>query len=387
MQIAIDKTKQVDMLTGLKGIACFVVMLNHFAGVFYETEFRPWERYPLVTLFFNGTFMLYVFYILSGFFTAYSLFTKHDNPGQLGKRIFGRYFRLVIPVMAVCLTILIVQHLGFYESYDQVKNITRSVRNDQDAKNYYCTGTLAGVLNTALMCPLKSTTDFSFVFWMLPIIYRGFFVSLIAALLIRPVKQIPATALIVLGCCYYWKFGELSNVAFLAGVLFAYIHVYLSQVPNSKKAKIVGILCVFPALLFGSHWPNSAANNLLMERILNYIPDYVPLHIIGAASLFVCVVTLPAVKKILSTKLFLFLGKISFGVYLLHDLMQIAVGTNIFMLCYRLSGGISVARIAAFLSSTGCTLFCAFIFWKYIDSCVGKTISKLWSAIYRSHSE
>lgn len=371
--------RRILSLTGLKGIACLIVMLNHFAGVFFTQGQRPWEQYPLITLLFNGTFMLYVFYAVSGFFVAYSIYHANRQKDNLAEKLFYRYFRLAIPVLVICAAIFVLQRLNLFAAYDQVKYITDSVRSENDAMNYYCKWGVGAVIKTALIAPIKTTTQFTFVLWMLHYIYKGFFVAVILSLITKPMKPLPAACTLLAGCFVLYVLGEYPLMTFAAGVLLANLYMQLDIWEPLRT--LLGIVCITGALVAGTHWPNTDANNIFTKAIMHYLPNYVPMFVAGGIALVAGVLLLDILDKLLSRKPFVFLGNISLGVYLIHDMLQIAIGTNVFMLFYHLSGNIVLSRFAAFVSSTAAVIVGAYLIWKYLDPMISRILSKVWDAI------
>lgn len=373
---------RVMSLTGLKGIACIVVMANHFSGVFFSLGQRPWEQFPYVTFLFNGTFMVYVFYTISGFFTAYSIYSFSQHEKSIAKKLFFRYFRLAFPVLVICVAVYILQHLNLYAAYDQVKAITGSARSETTALNYYNKWGISAVIKTALIAPLKSTTQFTFVFWMLHYIYKGFFIAVILSIITKHLKSLPAICTLFTSCIALYSLNKFEFMSFAAGVLLAYIYIYIQIYIRESLRILFGALCIAGALILGSHWPNSEANNIVICTFLQHLPNYVPMFVAGSAALVAGVLLFEPLRKILSSKLFVFLGNISLGIYLVHDILQISTGANIFLMIYRLSENIALSRLAAFTSSTVEVIAGAYLIWKYLDPMISRILSRFWNAIH-----
>ena len=82
------KSTKIDYLNGLKGIACLIVACNHSAGAFFNSSQSEWKSFPFA-IFFNGTFMVSLFFLLSSFFVAFS-FLKKGSSEKLGQSVFLR---------------------------------------------------------------------------------------------------------------------------------------------------------------------------------------------------------------------------------------------------------------------------------------------------------
>jgi len=115
---------------GLRGIAALNVVVSHFFCAFapgllhnfYPELFREnsspevWQRilqWPVFSVFYNGLFAVFVFFVLSGYVLALPYF--QNQPEKISRRFWARYLRLNIPVAAVVLLswLLFVLH-GYY---------------------------------------------------------------------------------------------------------------------------------------------------------------------------------------------------------------------------------------------------------------------------------
>ncbi|MBE6968563.1 MAG: acyltransferase [Ruminococcaceae bacterium] len=375
----ISPPPRIFSLAGLKGLAALIVFANHFGGAFFEAGLRPWEQFPWLTFFFNGTFMLHVFYTVSGLFTAYSLFRRAGQKHKFLVRLINRYIRLVIPVLLICLIICLMQRLGFYAAYEPMKSITLSTRAERDAVNYYSIYPLWEVFVTAFKAPLVSTTKFTFVIWMLPYIFQGFIVSLIFALLVRSRKPALAVCMLLAGCLFLCITGDFPLASFVIGVLIAYAYLHLDI--EKPLFRVLGVLGMAAAFLAGSHWPGDEGRNVITALLLRYLPHCTPLYVAGAAALVAGILILRPLEKLFSARPFVWLGNTSLGIFLTHDMFQIAVGANVFLLVYRLSGSMALSQLAAFLIAAAGTLCGGYVISKHLDPLVARMLSKAWRRI------
>ncbi len=105
-------SKRIHALDGLRGLAAFSVLVCHYIITFFPTlvfgakgiEKFEWQdvfsRSPLIALY-NGSFAVFIFFVLSGFVIARS---AAANRAPLLILIGRRYLRLTIPML--CSTVL-----------------------------------------------------------------------------------------------------------------------------------------------------------------------------------------------------------------------------------------------------------------------------------------
>lgn len=98
-------------LDGIRGWGAVFVLLYHvFCDGLPITPESARILTPLLP--FNGTFAVYVFFLISGFSLSVAFFFK-KNYMSLSKIALGRYFRLMIPIFVVCLIVQVVYSAGW----------------------------------------------------------------------------------------------------------------------------------------------------------------------------------------------------------------------------------------------------------------------------------
>lgn len=117
---------------GLRGIAAFGVAVGHFLTAFLPTMLH--KNYPmifpentnpsvlfevltspLVSIFYNGHFAVILFFVLSGYVLSLPYFSNESNFIEvLSKRLWGRYFRLNIPIAVAIFLSYVVYKSDFY---------------------------------------------------------------------------------------------------------------------------------------------------------------------------------------------------------------------------------------------------------------------------------
>jgi len=117
---------------GLRGIAAFNVMLCHFVAAFlpmmlhgsYPGNFPENKApalifeiltWPLLAIFYNGQLAVILFFVLSGYVLSMPYFDASANWERiLKRRIWGRYLRLNIPIIAAIFISYLFYRCGLY---------------------------------------------------------------------------------------------------------------------------------------------------------------------------------------------------------------------------------------------------------------------------------
>lgn len=364
------KSTKIDYLNGLKGIACLIVACNHSAGAFFNSSQSEWKSFPFA-IFFNGTFMVSLFFLLSSFFVAFS-FLKKGSSEKLGQSLFLRSMRLVFPIFFVSLFIWIFMNLGLYSVWQPMKEIIGSIRKDADAMNYHTVYPIWDVLINSIKVIWVSSTKFTFVLWMIEWLYKGCFVAAIMALIFNRLKTLPAFITIFAADLVLKYYVGSRYRVFAWGVFLAYLFLRKQEWFHSRVAKVFSIPALVVVFWFGNYWPNTEMNGI-------YVPlrlfTYEDLFLYASVLLVLSIFSLQSLQILLSTRTMCFLGNISFAVYLVHEPLQIIVGGRVFLLLYGILGNVQLSVFAAFLISLIFILGAAYLFHRYIEPLCQKASS------------
>ena len=296
-------------------------------------------------------------------------FFERTSMARLEKAALMRAFRLILPVFFACLFVWLLMKLHAYDGYDQMMAVTLSSRKESDTLNYYTQYSLWQVLKTSVSSVLGSgTTRFMFPLWMLPIMTYGYVISVFVSLCIDKLKPLFAMIAIAVGV-YFIK--NYTYDMFLGGVLIAYFFVRQRKWFEWKWISILGILAGIVALWIG--------NTILPGSNIKF--GYELFYAMGAFCMGVALLIVKPLQKILSLKPMVYLGEISFAIYLLHDPLQITVGTHVFNWIYDCTNRIAYSTLAAFLVSYVTIFAVASLFHNYIEKLCKKISNKLYLVI------
>lgn len=398
MVIKMEK-ERITFLDGLKGFACLGVFTHHFFLSFFPASYFGTEAAVMTasgfdaalsvepySFFVNGNFWVCLFLVVSAFLVSNKIFqmrisyeafqcgvsdnVSHEKERQGGQMpifdtlsttLLKRYLRLMIPAALI----------GIF-SYFLTDLLTLTGLNYLGKVNalsfpsflYHAVVHMWIFVDSSVQGP----------FWMLHYLLFGSYLAILIALatplknrLALPIHLFLTAALgilnhyyagIVLGVmiCYLYHYGislqKISDKGFLIKIMSL-----LTQ--NKILRGTVGILLLLSGLFLGAYPSYVKPDNIY--RIFNAYafrdPDaYELIHSVAAACLLASFFLLKGLADLFSTKPFLFLGKLSFSIFLVHSILLEHLGYFIMHKTRDLIGNYSFAGILTYL-----ILFCLLI--------------------------
>jgi len=283
---------RLDYLDGLRGIASLVVVIHHFRLVFCGgqiPEVIPGSGWnPSLQMFFmNGGFAVAIFFVLSGFVLSQS---SDKGKSTLPARLLSRYLRLTLPMLASLLLSYVLLILF---------TATRTELQTLHPTNWMRTG-IYGATVPHIMEAFKDG------------LYRVYLAGHSA---FNNVVWTMRTELIgsVMIYLIYWfrtpKYRWAGLIIFLAVAMTKSSYLGFPIGALLREAWVRGWLRDW-------RWAwLAAAGGLTLGSIefTNFI-----YYCLGAGLLVASIFLLPALRKFLSTRVPVFLGRISFALYLVH---------------------------------------------------------------------
>lgn len=370
------KKERITFLDGLKGFACLGVFTHHFFLSFFPASYFGTEAAVMTasgfdaslsvepySFFVNGNFWVCLFLVISAFLLSNKIFQLKNKSAfdTLSETLLKRYLRLMIPVALIgifsyfltdLLTLTGLNYLGKINTlsfpsflYHAVVHmwifVDSSVQGPFWMLHYLLFGSYLAIL-IALATPLKNRwTPLIHLFLTAALgILNHYYVGIVLGVMI----------------CYLYHCRTSLQNTFNNG-LFNKITILLVQ--NRILRGATGILLLLAGLFLGAYPSYVKPDNIY--RIFNAYafrdPDaYELIHSIGAACLLASFFLLKELADFFSTKPFLFLGKISFSIYLVHSMLLEHLGYFIMHKMNDLIGNYSLAGILTYL-----ILFCLLI--------------------------
>lgn len=316
---------KLTLLHSLRGFAAVFVAICHAKWIFWSggTEYvklypratwEIWDYIPFAIdmVFSNGTSMVMVFYVLSGFFIAYSY---HKNDWSLGEFYFNRALRIYIPYLASIGISIGAMYLA--------KEIYPAFANNSETKDF--NGYMVGSYKEQSLIVLKRTLLFmrsngwyygsNFVVWSL--LYEMFFYIIVPF-----IHKGSKTFLMLSGMIFFITTFDLKEDLFNSfnivhrfflkyAFYFAiglYLYDWMENRPLNKKFKFSYILA-FSIFCFG------------LTLLGGVGKDFYNISLWFGA-LWGCTIIIIFldydIKSNFIIRFFKYLGKISYSLYLVH---------------------------------------------------------------------
>lgn len=318
-----DRPGKLEYLESIRGIAAFIVVIYHFVVVFLP-EFQKLDAFDSlsgkilvlgpVNVLSNGAFAVRIFFVLSGFVLSLSFLTRR-NISVLASAAVRRYFRLSIPViMTVLVAYLLLKADAFYN--DEVASLTHETWL---AKFYNFEPSLVASLKEGLFKAYFTydwTTTHALVLWTMKYEFLGSL--LVFAMLSVTASTRNAWVLYLIVGVVLVRLQVLLYIDFLIGSMLC--RLFVQAQGRLTLPPWLGALGILAALALGGLHPEWIGTPLSMVTL--------PL---GATILIAVVAFCPATQRFLETDPFLFLGRISFGLYLGHWLVLMSLTCGLYV--------------------------------------------------------
>jgi peptidoglycan/LPS O-acetylase OafA/YrhL len=384
-----ERAPKLAYIESLRGLAALQVLVLHYVSAFLPVlaglggyQHYSWEpRIATSPLFFliDGYSSVYLFFVMSGFVLAPSF--VHSNAGWMPLAL-KRFVRLFLPIIAACTICFLLlslfphakldaaafSHSGWLSS--AVSSPPKLLPSLGDAT---LNTMLLGYKDKSLFQSLPFINDrlsqysLNPPLWTLHIEFWGSLLVLSVACLYRRLHRrifwfTFFTVLVFTGTSEY----SLFLIGFAIWSVYPTLWRYRGFLTN-----LLGFF-----LMTGGVWICADKNVAWLARIFNLtaripamqaqFPDNFHWQsTVGAVLVFVGVTLCAPIAKWISGRIFLWVGRLSFSIYLLHFPVMQTIG------CLLFTSAVSIGYLRAFaLALTGgllCTLALAACFEKYID--------------------
>lgn len=300
----------------------------------------------------------------------------------LRNNISKRYFRLAIPVLASCVLVWAL-HKGnlFSKEYIPITDSNRDwlARLFPDNLNFFET------LKYGLYDSFAGKSDYNAVLWTMHTELLGSFLLFIFLLVTHKIER--KTKLFLAIIFIQFIIGDTHYKAFSFGMFICYLqhnnHSYkrIVSLPVVKVGLVLlGLyLASFPYVSYDNSLQQTMYRFTLIFRTKNY---YELANVFGCSFLLIVFVNSSKLKVFFTTKPFLFLGKISFGLYLLHLCLIPVVSSYTYNFLHRYFFDCASIPIT-FVVSLSCVVSVSYLFYKYIDAFAVRNASKISRFLFR----
>ncbi|WP_312740435.1 acyltransferase [Cedecea neteri] len=371
--ISIKEKINLSYLDGLRGILCVLVLIEHCIN-FYKPDVRFTElagaagviRRVIIStplnIIYNGDMAVYIFFVLSGFVLSLS-FNRTRNHEVILSGVIKRYPRIMLPVAGSMIFMYIIMGLtdkfigpafGLHIPYVMEQLFYQIPFTHVALTNYplwSMSYELYGSLLVFAMLAIFGLSKLRLYFYGIVLVY--FFVT----------GDSIYYTLFVFGmmACEVTKGGAFKINPVIRGSIFI-VGLLLATTPLPRDG-ITQYIGAYEFLKIFNHF--------------EYMKVSMTAGVIGSMLLFISIVDSKAAIKILSARIIMFLGKISFPLYLTH-------ATVIYVISFVLHRKYDAVGFYEFLVATILTVLVsipvAYFFEKYVDMPsikLSKKLSKL----------
>lgn len=370
--------KRIDWIDGLKGIACILIFCHHFALIFFPATFYgPWAESRLqgidtylaqspLGVVLNGNFLLAVFCMLSALVLSLQVMGMEDKT-RLGGVVAKRYFRLMPPLFVVGLVVWVFLRFGLFTNTQAVA----ATGSPWVGQYYRHALSFREFLEAALVKVwFYGDESLSTAFWMLSRLFYGSFLAILLSTVAWKYRKRAWIVYIAVAALLFDRSDLL--LAFALGTLLAWLLHRDLRLP-----KIVPPMAVLLGLLLGGYPSGFSATNLYRYfRGLTFV-DW---HILGAFVMLFGILFWKGAQKLLSWRLFTWLGKLSYSVYLIHIPLLFSLTTGVFLWTEGKLGYFGSVALT-FGVSLGALIGIAWLYHRFVERGFVRLQDKLFSKL------
>ena len=361
-----DKSIKLNAVESIRGLACLAVVFSHLSLSFYpylhhfdkhEVASNAWVHFihhSPFAFWYSGTAAVYVFFVLSGFILSYVICNSRNMQAKLKSMMVKRYPRLAIPALGSC--ILLWTALQFSDIDSSHVQYWLKVLATQDI------GFSQAIYEGTIGSFLFAESSLNWVLWTMQVELLGSFLlfgllyiySLDKRLFLPLILLFPMTSIFFQSQELY-----LGLLCFLIGsLIFLYGRVIRSPL-------VALLLLLFGLYLAGAHNTSLAYHwiyVLVGERTYEYC------NFIAGILIVYSILMNPILSQKLDNRVCVYLGKLSFSIYLLHLLLMYCVCLPLFNSFIALGWSYDAAAIWAILLFFIALIISADLYSRYVDT-------------------
>lgn len=328
-----QKNERIEILDSVRGIAALQVVIHHsmlIVPVFWASVHGSWNEaagvsqvfiYSPLHFFWVGHEPVILFFVLSGFVLTIP-YTRTSLPDY--KSFFvKRFFRIYMPYVTALLlgaagNMIFNDHARISGLSDWFNDIWNSPIEASDWKDYFLLfpGNFHNIVTSL---------------WTIPVEIKISFVFPLFLLLLRKTNKLFSVLFVLFNIVFFMMgkrmgasevFGDFDLfyylTFFLVGALLCKYKADLTALVDRLSRVQLASLAICAILLYTYRWNIELFPSSITEQAKKFPADYAACF---AASIFIIVVISNRAPGWLNHKYLVFLGKISFSLYLIHPVI------------------------------------------------------------------
>ncbi len=340
------KSKKLAYLEGVRGMAAVLVVIHHYLLAFYPAQasgnlnhvhvdkLELWYYQSPFLFLTNGQLFVYIFFILSGHVLSKRFF-KEKEISYLASAFIRRLPRLYIPVAFSLIFAFILLKLSLNFNLE-ASRVTKSIWLSVLEGNPSCIVFLKILF---LQSMFLGDSSYNTVLWSISIeLYGSLLVFATLALIYKSKNSFFILALIFLILLIHQKFGY---CAFILGIMLNYSEGFNFKSFFFKRITVI-VLILFGLFLGGFphiYYLSTPTIKGTFYDFLNYsfiIKRDGLINAIGAFCLILAIQQSSKLQSVFSGRILVFLGAISFSIYLLHAVILLSFSSYLFIILHEL---------------------------------------------------
>ncbi|MGL5361615.1 MAG: acyltransferase family protein, partial [Bosea sp. (in: a-proteobacteria)] len=342
--LPLQPTDRFLHIDGLRGCAAFIVLIWHIAVLFFPAvafglltrvshPAELWWHGTVLSFFMSGTFAVTCFFVISGYVLTIGYF-RSGNLERITDMALARFPRLFLPAAFSTLLMFGLRWIGPSWHLDTLK--ATGTFSLMDANAYASLKPTASALASNLFwLPWFQLPDmnrmFSAVLWTMGIELWCSLIVIWLAIAWRGRRGAPIAILAVAAVFVPLSppYGIYIATFLIGTAIAAYDPPQASTRLGKGAALLLFALGVWLGGYTGQGWTAPLAPYVAMVPMKTFGSI---LKCLGALLVFVAVIRSPLLTRIFSWRAFVFLGRISFSLYLTHMFALGLFGSGLFLL-------------------------------------------------------
>ena len=304
--------------------------------------------------------MVMLFLFITGIVMSRKVVGVHDGSG-LPEIMIKRYLRLMLPLAVMTVTVFIFMKCGW------LKNDTASALSGSSWFENCCPGEMTllqmiyGIIAETWFGAFRITE----ALWMMSSLFKGSYLVILLGILSWKVKPEKVVAI----CLTLAGIMVLLSPYYAPMCLGTAFYICYKNYEWIFHQKYVGIVSLAMGCFFGGYPSGVRPDNIY--GILCFLPEYIDSisfwHIVGATLTIYGVANLMTIQRILSKKPMVFLGKISYAVYLWHPFFLSTLASYVYIFLSGIGMDEYVNVGVTFVVMNVAVIVFTYFFSKYIE--------------------
>lgn len=381
-----QKDEKLQHVDGLRGIACFMVVLSHLALIFYPGLHDPdlINNNSIVKLIFNsplafaysGTSAVYIFFVLSGYILTYA-FNKGDALSNAAKMTTKRYFRLAVPAIASCVFCWFILSANT-PSRELLSAWFNSYRVDSGSF-------LDSIYSGAVSSFVGDGSKYNPVLWTMKIELIGSFITYFLCLALLKSNKKTLVLIFFSILIFLSSLPQKEKYGYIAFIVGIWVNI-----SNVSTSSIVAAILIAVGVYFGGvHYGSSAyQQSIYYARFFINGEEsnaYILFNFLSGSLITAAILTNTFFKRIFGNAFFAYLGKVSFSVYLFHLPVLVISASYVFNTLSNIGASYFLSAIASSSVSIIIIYTISNIIYKFVDRPSMLLSNKVAKMVYDDH--